>query len=172
MPDLARWYARPVVVAAGAALLEGDEDGVDRAIAAAAGAMPLDVAMMRMLGAEVIGGPARARWLREALDLYEQAGAVFTAARARQALREAGGPVPRRRPAPSALPAELAAAGVTSREADVLRLLGEGLPNAEIAERLYVSVRTVEAHVSSLLAKLHARNRARLVAVAASLDGA
>ena len=31
MPDLARWYGRPVVVAAGAALLEGDDDGVDRA---------------------------------------------------------------------------------------------------------------------------------------------
>ena len=48
----------------------------------------------------------------------------------------------------------------------MLRLLGDGLPNAEIAPRLYVSVRTVEAHVSSLLAKLGARNRAQLATVA------
>ena len=38
----------------------------------------------------------------------------------------------------------------------MLRLVGDGLPNAEIAQRLYVSVRTVEAHVSSLLTKLQA----------------
>lgn len=45
-----------------------------------------------------------------------------------------------------------------------VRLLGDGLPNAEIGDRLFVSVRTVEAHVSSLLAKLGARNRGQLTA--------
>ena len=54
------------------------------------------------------------------------------------------------------MPDELATAGVTAREAEVLRLLGDGLSNAAIAERLFLSVRTVETHVSSLLAKLHA----------------
>ena len=97
MPDLARWYGRPVVVAAGAALLEGDADGVDRAIAAAPGIMPMDIALMRLVGADVIGGEARVRWLREALDTYEKAGAPLAADRVRQALRDAGGPVPRRR---------------------------------------------------------------------------
>jgi DNA-binding NarL/FixJ family response regulator len=43
------------------------------------------------------------------------------------------------------------------------------MPNAEIAQRLFVSVRTVEAHVSSLLAKLDARNRSQLVARAGSI---
>ncbi len=104
MPDLARWYGRPVVLAAGAALLEGDEEGVDRAIAAAPGIMPMDIALMRLVGADVIGGPSRVRWLREALDTYEKAGAPFAADRVRQALREAGGPVPRRRRQPSAVP--------------------------------------------------------------------
>jgi len=44
------------------------------------------------------------------------------------------------------------------READILSLLGAGLTNADIAAQLYLSVRTVESHVSSLLAKLGARH--------------
>lgn len=48
---------------------------------------------------------------------------------------------------------------VSAREADVLALLGEHLSNAEIAVRLFISVRTVESHVSSLLRKLEARDR-------------
>ena len=52
--------------------------------------------------------------------------------------------------------------GVTRKEAEVLAGLGEQLTNAEIAARLYVSERTVETHVSSLLRKLHASNRREL----------
>jgi predicted ATPase/DNA-binding CsgD family transcriptional regulator len=52
--------------------------------------------------------------------------------------------------------------GVTSRERDVLALLGERLTNAEIGERLFISVRTVESHVSSLLTKLRLSNRREL----------
>lgn len=53
----------------------------------------------------------------------------------------------------------LDSAGVTPREREVLALLGERLTNAEIANDLYISVRTVESHVSSLLNKLGADNR-------------
>ena len=63
----------------------------------------------------------------------------------------------------------LAQHGVTGREAEVLRLLGEGLANAAIAERLYLSVRTVETHVSSLLSKLHVEGRGQLIALSATI---
>jgi DNA-binding CsgD family transcriptional regulator len=169
LPDLARWYPRPVMVAAGQALLDGDADGVDAAIAAAPGPMPFSVAIMRIISALVLGGDARIRWLREAVDIYEASGATAYRERARRLLRDAGGPVPRRRTAAAAVPVELAASGVTAREADVLRLLGEGLSNADIAAKLYLSVRTVETHVSSLLAKLQARSRGQLTALSSAI---
>jgi DNA-binding CsgD family transcriptional regulator len=169
LPNVERWHGRPVVLAAAEALVAGSDAGIDAAIASATGQMPLDLAEIRVIAAEVLDTPARTRWLREALDAFEAAGAEVGAARARRLLRQAGGAVPRRRKADAALPEELARHGVTTREAEVLRLLGEGLSNAAIAERLYLSVRTVETHVSSLLAKLQAESRGQLTALSAAL---
>lgn len=56
--------------------------------------------------------------------------------------------------------------GVSQREAEVLAALGEHLSNAQIANRLHISVRTVETHVSSLLRKLGAADRRVLAAAA------
>ncbi|MGH3715991.1 MAG: response regulator transcription factor, partial [Micromonosporaceae bacterium] len=64
------------------------------------------------------------------------------------------------------------AAGVSAREAEVLGLLGEHLTNAEIGARLFISVRTVESHVSSLLRKLQLPDRRALSRRAAELAGA
>jgi DNA-binding CsgD family transcriptional regulator/tetratricopeptide (TPR) repeat protein len=170
--DLARWHGRPVVLAAAEAILNGDDAGVDAALASATGRMPFDLALLRVLAAEIVGGPARARWLREALDLYESAGESGDAPRVRRLLREAGGSVPRRRRTTGAVPDAFAAHGVTAREAEVLQLLGDGLTNAAIAERLFISVRTVETHVSSLLTKLHVETRGQLTALSATIgDG-
>ena len=66
---------------------------------------------------------------------------------------------------------QLNEAGVSAREAEVLALVGEHLTNAEIASRLFISVRTVESHVSSLLRKLDVTDRRALAGLAASARG-
>lgn len=61
----------------------------------------------------------------------------------------------------------VATAEISAREAEVLALIGEHLSNAEIAARLFISTRTVESHVSSLLRKLQAPDRRSLAQRAA-----
>jgi DNA-binding NarL/FixJ family response regulator len=55
---------------------------------------------------------------------------------------------------------------LTDREREVLRAVGEGLTNREIAERLFISPLTAKTHVSRILAKLNARDRVQLVVIA------
>ena len=57
-------------------------------------------------------------------------------------------------------------AALTEREREVLALVGRGLANAEIAERLYVSPATAKTHVSHIMTKLYARDRSQLVVMA------
>ena len=69
------------------------------------------------------------------------------------------------RPQPVRQPAR-SLEGVTQREVEVLTLIGQGLSNPEIAAHLTLSAATVKTHVSRLLMKLQARDRAQLVIAA------
>jgi DNA-binding NarL/FixJ family response regulator len=104
--------------------------------------------------------------LLEALRILDELGAVPAAALVRSALRKLGvqgvprGPRRRTRANP---------AGLTPRQVDVLGLLVEDLTNAEIAERLFVSPKTVDHHVSAILTKLEAGNRQEAAALARTM---
>ncbi len=99
--------------------------------------------------------------LRVDLAEHERIGDLRLARTCRDLLRRAGAPI-RRAAVPTPVPPRLRAAGVTSREMDVLTLVAEGLTNAQVAERLFLSIRTVETHVGNLLAKTGAASRGEL----------
>ncbi len=107
-----------------------------------------------------------AEWMQNALPVFEDHGHDEIAAACRSLLRRAGAPVPRRGNT-SGIPTGLRRLGVTARESEVLTLLAEGLPNREIAERLYLSPRTVERHIANLTVKAGVRMRSELIAFAA-----
>ena len=106
------------------------------------------------------------RGLRMALDRARQLGAGTLAAQVSRRLRELGVRGVARGPRPST---KTNAAALTARELEVLHLLGDGLRNAAIAERLFLSSRTVDHHVAAILRKLEAGSRGEAVAQAARL---
>ncbi|MGD0605108.1 MAG: AAA family ATPase [Streptosporangiaceae bacterium] len=166
------WFGAARAVARGA---DGDTAGAVAALNAALDAAdryPVFSALTMRLTAEAA---IRDNWGTPG-ELLRTADATFTrlrlgraSAACRALLKAAGQPAPRRRTADTGLPARLVAAGVTTREAQVLDLLADRLSNREIAGRLFLSPRTVEKHVAALLAKLGGKDRSSLAALAHSL---
>jgi DNA-binding NarL/FixJ family response regulator len=120
----------------------------------------------RYQAALVLADSHEGKALRRALDELQALGARPAAAIIAGQLRELGergvprGPRPKTRANP---------AGLTARELEVRGLLAEGLRNAQIAERLVLSGKTVDHHVSAILRKLDVRSRGQATAEAARL---
>jgi DNA-binding NarL/FixJ family response regulator len=169
-PEL--WFGAARAVVTGAA---GDPAGASAVLTAALLAgerYPVFSALTMRLVAEAAirdgwGDPGTL--LRDAETTFARLRLARPAAACRALLKVAGHTAPRRRAADAGLPAALLRAGVTAREAEVLDLVADRLPNREIAARLFVSPRTVEKHVAALLAKLGAEDRAGLARQARSL---
>jgi DNA-binding CsgD family transcriptional regulator len=99
--------------------------------------------------------------LREALSALQRLGAHATAHVVARRLRELGAHDLPRGPRASTRSND---AHLTAREREVLELMAQGLRNADIAARLYLSSKTVEHHISAILAKLDVRSRAEAIA--------
>ena len=178
LADAAKWSARLTEIAAGkaspylqalaasararvcVATCEGDaREGLHQALSLYAKArMPTEVAAVRLDLAR-LSAPARpvvaVAEARAALLAFEEFGDRSRADQASALLRTlgaTGSPGPKHR------------AGLTRREAEVLGLLGHGLTNTEIGERLFISPKTAEHHVSRILSKLGLRSRTEAAA--------
>src|SRR4029453_13948463 len=123
--------------------------------------MPLDAARARFELAKALDGTqpeVAVGEARTALGEFERLGAPREADAAAAFLRERG---VARRTRPKGLEV------LSRREREVLALLREGLTNAEIAARLYISTKTAGNHVSNVLSKVNLRNRTEAAAYAA-----
>ncbi len=127
--------------------------------------MPLEAGRTRLLLAAMLGDADRDGAIaeaRSALAVFEDLGAAHHANAAASLLRSLGFAASR-----SGRRGVGGLTTLTPRELEVLRLIGEGLSNREMAERLFVTRKTVEHHVARVLSKLGLRSRAEAAAYAA-----
>jgi DNA-binding NarL/FixJ family response regulator len=100
-----------------------------------------------------------------ALDALDELGAVAPARLVRRRLQAIGATSVPRGPRPST---RAHPEGLSARQAEVLGLLAEGLSNAEIARRLFLTPKTVEHHVGAILRKLRVNSRGEAAAKVSS----
>jgi DNA-binding NarL/FixJ family response regulator len=118
--------------------------------------LPLAAARVRMTLAGILTGGDAIAEARAALAAFEELGAARDADTAAACLRELGVIAPRGGPA--------SLGALTRREREILELLGEGLTNRELADRLFLSRKTIERHVRNVLFKLGLHNRTQAAA--------
>ncbi|MEU1881986.1 AAA family ATPase [Streptosporangium sp. NPDC020072] len=111
-----------------------------------------------------LGDPAAASLLAGLAGWYDEFGAVHDAARCRRTLRDTGVGV-----APPRSRGRGGSGALSRREREVARLVALGKTNREIADVLFLSPRTVETHVATVLRKLGVRSRTEVVALAPPL---
>jgi predicted ATPase/DNA-binding CsgD family transcriptional regulator len=114
------------------------------------------------------GVEAALGWLREGEAFCSAAGERALQRRIRNDLRTIGAKVPKA--ATATVPPHLARLGITAREAEILRLVNARLSNADISQRLFISTRTVESHVSSMLQKTGRATREQLPSASSAGD--
>ncbi|MFJ2766383.1 AAA family ATPase [Streptomyces sp. NPDC087300] len=108
-------------------------------------------------------------WLHRAEEYFHQASVPAVAGACRGLLRKNGVPVQQRRRGAELVPRPLRQLGVTVREYEVFRLMAPRPANRDIADRLYISPRTVEKHVASLILKTGRSSRAALSELASTV---
>jgi DNA-binding CsgD family transcriptional regulator len=172
--QLARWPRFAAILAHGRGLLQADPDLVQRAVdyyRQVGKRLPFAQALESLAAVLVQQGAAgRARPLMiEALQAYESLGAAWDVKRMRARFRKLGMRLGSRQLS------RRAASGwnsMTRTETTVAVLVAEGLSNPQIAERLFLSRRTVETHISHIITKLHAHSRVDIALAALKQPGA
>jgi DNA-binding NarL/FixJ family response regulator len=151
---------------------EGEADAWAAAVAACRAMNephPLAYALLRhaeALSAHV-GARAAAEPAHEALELARAMGAQPLLDEVEALIRRARlAPAGRGAEAAPAQRDELERLGLTAREAEVLRLVADGLSNSQIAEQLFISRKTASVHVSNILSKLGVGTRVEAAAMA------
>jgi DNA-binding CsgD family transcriptional regulator len=123
--------------------------------------MPIEAGRTKLLLAQALAaseGEAAVAEARAAFAVFDKVGAVREADAAAAVLRSLGTRAARTGPR--------AIGNLTKREREVLALLGEGLSNPEISQRLFITRKTVEHHVANVLAKVGLSGRGEAAAYA------
>ncbi|MBL7255530.1 helix-turn-helix transcriptional regulator [Paractinoplanes lichenicola] len=158
--------------AAAAALAQGrPHEAAELALAeAATSAGPTDEAASRFLAARALAEAdqpeAAVRELQLVCDLYERCGAPRRRAEAERLMRRLGHRRVHHRSGPGS-----GLAGLTGRELEIARLITDRRTNAEIAEALFLSTKTVETHIRNVFHKLSVTSRVEIARAVERHDG-